>query len=232
MKIIINENQLKQIIESEDKTRKNLKAYKIAIDEYGIYDASRILDKTIIELYELGLFDIEELRELVNEYGFYDIAESQGMSKLKLAKMVELPIKSHSNNDNEIFVRQLLKELVEIDDVYNECDLIYDSFSGTINWSCRFDDGNQIINTLTYATPYFNEDDTGRTPVETDEFEVIKDDEKEEYGTMSGIYFNTIHSPSEFKNVDKLIHWFENDYKLDVYNKIKIHLEDFKERYT
>jgi hypothetical protein len=232
MKIIINENQLRQIIESEDKTRKNLKAYKIAIDEYGIYAASRILDKTIIELYELGLFDIEELRKLVNEYGFYDIAESQGMSKLKLAKMVDLPIKSHSNNDNEIFVRQLLKELVEIDDVYNECDLIYNSFSGTINWSCRFDDGNQIINTLTYATPYFNEDDTGRTPIETDEFEVIKDDEKEEYGTMSGIYFNTIHSPSEFKNVDKLIHWFENDYKLDVYKTIKTHLKDFKERYT
>ena len=232
MKIIINENQLKQIIESEDKTRKNLKAYKIAIDEYGIYDASRILDKTIIELYELGLFDIEELRELVNEYGFYDIAESQGMSKLKLAKMVDFPIKSHGIDDNEIFVRQLLKELVEIDDVYNECDLIYDSFSGTINWSCRFDDGNQIIKTLSYATPYFNEDDTGRTPVETDEFEVIKDDEKEEYGTMSGIYFNTIHSPSEFKNVDKLIHWFENDYKLDVYKVIKTHLEDFKERYT
>jgi hypothetical protein len=49
---------------------------------------------------------------------------------------------------------------------------------------------------------------------------------------MSGIYFNTIHSPSEFKNVDKLIHWFENDYKLGVYNKIILHLEDFKERYT
>jgi hypothetical protein len=237
MKIIINERQLRTIIESEKKiSDKKFKAYKETIDELGIYDAARILDKTIIELYELGLFEIEELRksllELVNQYGFYDSAESQGMSKLKLAKMVDLPIKSHGIDDNEIFVRQLLKELVEIDDVYNECDLIYDSFSRTINWSCRFDDGNQIINTLTYATPYFNEDDTGRTPVETDEFEVIKDDEKEEYGTMSGIYFNTIHSPSEFKNVDKLIHWFENDYKLGVYKAIKTHLKDFKERYT
>jgi hypothetical protein len=41
MKIIINERQLRQIIESEDKVKKNLKAYKETIDEYGIYDAAK-----------------------------------------------------------------------------------------------------------------------------------------------------------------------------------------------
>ena len=237
MKIIINERQLRTIIESEKKiSDKKFKAYKETIDELGIYDAARILDKTIIELYELGLFEIEELRksllELVNQYGFYDSAESQGMSKLKLAKIVDLPIKSESNNDNEIVVRQLLKDLVEIDDVYNECGLSYDSFSGTINWDCSFDEGNQMITTLTYATPYFTEDDDGRVPVETNEIEVVKDGEKEEYGSMGHIYWTSIHSPTEFKNADKLIHWFENDYKLDVYKVIKTHLKDFKERYT
>ena len=238
MKIIINERQLRTIIESEKKiSDKKFKAYKETIDELGIYDAARILDKTIIELYELGLFEIEELRksllELVNQYGFYDSAESQGISKLRLAKMVDLPIKSHGNNDNEIVVRQLLKELVEINDVYNECELSYDSFSGTINWVCSFDEGNKTIFSLTYATPYYDEDDDYyMTTVETNEIDVVKDGEKEEYGSMSSIYWNSIPSPSEFKNVDKLIHWFENDYKLGVYKAIKTHLKDFKERYT
>jgi hypothetical protein len=173
----------------------------------------------------------EGLLELINEYGFKSVAESQGMSKLRLAKMVDLPIYSESNNDNEVIVRQLLKDLVEIDDVYNECDLIYDSMSRSIHWSCRFDDGEQIIKTLTYATPYYNDNDM--TPVETNEFEVIKDEEKEEeYGSMSNDYWTSILSPTEFNNVDKLIDWFENDYKPVVYKTIKRHLKDFKERYT
>lgn len=174
----------------------------------------------------------EGLLELINEYGFESVAESQGMSKLRLAKMVDLPIYSESNNDNEIVVRQLLKDLVEIDDVYNECDLIYDSFSRTIQWNCRFDDGNKTIFSLTYATPYYGDSESFMTPVSTDEFTVVKDGETEEYGSMSNDYWTSIHSPSEFKNVDKLIHWFENDYKLGIYKTIKTHIKDFKERYT
>ena len=204
MKIIINESQYKLINE----------AMKIIITES---------QKNKLR---------EGLLELINEYGFESVAESQGMSKLRLAKMVDLPIYSESNNDNEVIVRQLLKDLVEIDDVYNECGLSYDSFSGTINWVCSFDEGNKTIFSLTYATPYYGDSESFMTPVSTDEFTVVKDGETEEYGSMSNDYWTSIHSPSEFKNVDKLIHWFENDYKLGIYKTIKTHIKDFKERYT
>jgi hypothetical protein len=171
------------------------------------------------------------LLELINLYGFKSVAESQGMSKLQLAKMVDLPIKGDTFFDkNEVVVGQLLKDLVNLDDVYNECDLIYDFMSGTIHWNCTFNDGEQIINTLTYATPYYN--DNNMTPVDTDEFEVIKDGESETYGGMSNEYSTGIHSPTEFENVNVLIKWFEDDYKPVVYKAIKRHLKEFKEEYN
>jgi rRNA-processing protein FCF1 len=48
---------------------------------------------------------------------------------------------------------------------------------------------------------------------------------------MSNEYSTGIHSPSEFKNVDELISWFENEYKPVVYKAIKRHLKEFKEKY-
>jgi hypothetical protein len=70
------------------------------------------------------------------------------------------------------------------------------------------------------------------TPVETNEFEVIKDEEKEEYGSMSNDYWTSILSPTEFNNIDELISWFENEYKPITYRAIKRHLKQFKEEYN
>jgi hypothetical protein len=86
MRVIINERQLRQIIESEDKVKKNLRAYKIAIDEYGIYDAARILDKTIIELYELGLFDIPTA---IKQLGLHETSEFLDIPTLELLKKID-----------------------------------------------------------------------------------------------------------------------------------------------
>ena len=173
----------------------------------------------------------EGLLELINQFGVESVAESQGMSRLQLAKMVDLPIKGDTFfKKNEIIVGQLLKELVETNKVYNECDLIYDFMSRTIHWICTFDEGNQMINTLTYATPYYY--DNNMTPIETDEFVVIKDGEKETYGRMSDNYWTSIHSPTEFENVNALIKWFEEDYKLVTYDAIKIQVTGFKKDYN
>jgi hypothetical protein len=69
------------------------------------------------------------------------------------------------------------------------------------------------------------------TPIDTDEFEVIKDGESEDYGGMSNEYSTVIDSPTKFNNVDELISWFENEYKPVVYKAIKRHLKQFKEEY-
>ena len=170
------------------------------------------------------------IKALVDEVGLDAAIDMLGLSRMRLAQLTNIPIKGDTFFDkNEVVVGQLLKDLVAIDDVYNECDLIYDTMSRSIHWVCRFDEANQIIKTLTYATPYYNDNDM--TPVETNEFEVIKDGESEEYGNMSNEYWTSILSPTEFNNVDELISWFENEYKPVVYKAIKRHLKEFKEEY-
>jgi hypothetical protein len=170
------------------------------------------------------------IKALVDEVGLDVAADMLGLSRMRLAQLTNIPIKGDTFFDkNEVVVGQLLKDLVNLDDVYNECDLIYDSMSRTIHWNCTFNDGEQIINTLTYATPYY--DDYNMTPIDTDEFEVIKDGESEDYGGMSNEYSTSIHSPTEFKNADELISWFENEYKPITYRAIKRHLKQFKEEY-
>jgi hypothetical protein len=172
----------------------------------------------------------QKMIDAVKKYGFLGAANMLGLSKMRLAQLTNIPIKGDTFFDkDEVVVGQLLKDLVNLDDVYNECDLIYDTMSRTIHWVCKFEEGNQIIKTLTYSSPYWESNDM--TPVETDEFEVIKDGEKEVYGRMSNEYSTGIHSPTEFNNVDELISWFENEYKPVVYKAIKRHLKEFKEEY-
>ena len=173
----------------------------------------------------------QKMLDAVNKFGFLETVNMLGLSRMRLAQIINFPIKGDTFfKHNEIVVGQLLKDLVELDDVYNECDLFYDTMSRTISWSCNFNDGNQIINTLTYATPYYNDNDM--TPVETNEFVVMKDGETEDYGSMSNSYWTSILSPIEFNNVDELISWFENEYKPVTYRAIKRHLKQFKEEYN
>jgi hypothetical protein len=170
------------------------------------------------------------IKALVDEVGLDAAIDMLGLSRMRLAQLTNIPIKGDTFFDkNEVVVGQLLKDLVAIDNVYNECDLIYDTMSRSIHWVCRFDEANQKIKTLTYATPYYNDNDM--TPVETNEFEVIKDGESEDYGGMSNEYSTVIDSPTKFNNVDELISWFENEYKPVVYKAIKRHLKEFKEEY-
>jgi len=179
----------------------------------------------------------QKMLDTINKYGFLETVNMLGINRMRLAQLTNIPIKGDTFFDkNEVVVGQLLKDLVNLDDVYNECDLFYHSMSKTISWSCTFDDGEQLINTLTYATPYYNDNDM--TPVETKKFVVMKDGEKEEnrsmseYGDMSNNYWTIIHSPTEFKNINELISWFENEYKPIVYKAIKRHLKHFKEEYN
>jgi hypothetical protein len=173
----------------------------------------------------------QKMLDSINKYGFLETVNMLGINRLKLTQLTNIPIKGDTFFDkNEVVVGQLLKDLVNLDDVYNECDLIYDTMSRSIHWVCRFDEGNQIIKTLTYSSPYYNDNDM--TPIDTDEFEVIKDGESEVYDRMSNGYSTGIHSPTEFNNVDELISWFENEYKPITYRAIKRHLKHFKEEYN
>jgi hypothetical protein len=55
--------------------------------------------------------------------------------------------------------------------------------------------------------------------------------DENDYFDIDG-YIKKMESPTEFKNIDELIRWFENEYKPTVYKTIKIHLKFFKEKYN
>jgi hypothetical protein len=60
MKIIINERQLRTIIESEDKAKKNLRAYKETIDELGVDKALELLGLKMYQFFNAGVIDFND----------------------------------------------------------------------------------------------------------------------------------------------------------------------------
>jgi hypothetical protein len=165
----------------------------------------------------------QKMLDSVNKFGFLETVDMLGINRMRLAQIINFPIKGDTFfKHNEIMVGQLLKDLVELDDVYNGCELDYIDGEGTIAWRCNFD--NKYY-TNTYATPYYTNNDS--TPIETIGFMVDEND----YFDIDG-YIKKMESPTEFKNIDELIRWFENEYKPTVYKTIKIHLKFFKEKYN
>jgi hypothetical protein len=172
----------------------------------------------------------QKMIDTINKFGFLETVKLLSINRLRILQITKLPIKGDTfYNVNEIVVGQLLKDLVELDKIYNECDLVFDSVTKSVSWYCRFDDGKQVIHTLTYATPYWSSKDT--TPIATSDFRVIEDGEKEDYEKMSN-YNTSILSPIEFKDVDELVNWFNNEYKPIVYKTIKTHIKKFKKLYN
>jgi hypothetical protein len=63
MKIIINESQLRQIIES----KKNIRAYKLMVDELGLKNASEQLGIPVYKLIEMGAVEKSLFQNTLNE---------------------------------------------------------------------------------------------------------------------------------------------------------------------
>ena len=210
MKIIINKNQLKQIIESEDKTRKNLRAYKIAIDEYGIYDAARILNKTIIELYELGLFDIPTA---IKQMGLFTTSESLEIPMLELLKEINYDISG-------IKPFELFPVLVGMQKEYKGCDIEVDWFSDNsygVFWVVYKElIGNYVIGCATMALPEFNE---GKVYVENSHCWIDNNLTTSDFN--NGIQYNVktidFDIPTEFESWDVMVEWYKTEYMPNAY---------------
>jgi len=97
----------------------------------------------------------QKMIDAVKKFGFLETSNMLGVGRLRLAQLTNLPIKGDTFFDKgEVVVGQLLNDLVAMDNVYNECVLDWDSMGKIFIWKCSFDDGDQIIKTITYATPY------------------------------------------------------------------------------
>jgi hypothetical protein len=214
MRVIINERQLRTIIESEDKTKKNLKAYKETIDEYGIYDAARILDKTIIELYELGLFDIPTA---IKQLGLYTTSESLEIPMFELLKEINYDISG-------IKPFELFPVLVGMQKEYKGCDIEVDWFSDNsygVYWVVYKElIGNYVIGCVTMALPEFNE---GKVYVENSHCWVDNNLTTSDFN--NGIEYNVktidYEIPTEFESWDVMVEWYQTKYMPNVYKIMK-----------
>ena len=217
MKIIINEEQLRQIIESEDKAKKNLRAYKIAIDEYGIYDAARILHKTIIELYELGLFDIPTA---IKQMGLHETSEFLDIPTLELLKKIDYDI-------SEIKPFDLFPVLFEMDKYYMGCEIDVnwdDENSYFVTWSSDFKIGEYLIGCATMALPEFEGKDKGKVYVENAHCWIEKNSGRpEDFNNVFDYDVKTIDFdiPTEFESWDVMVEWYKTEYMPNTYEIIE-----------
>ena len=174
----------------------------------------------------------DRLLELINDYNsFVYAAESLGMSKLKLAKMLKLEIDVFNAEDNIPVFNNFITELVNSNNQYENCRLSYDSYFGYLEWECDFVENDKVYQTNTWATPY--NDAKYETPVESSNTKVYMLEDGEELADYEtgGQYVSYFKNKSSFKNVDDLIDWFENEYKPKTYKIILNQLKEIKKDY-
>jgi superfamily I DNA/RNA helicase len=173
----------------------------------------------------------EALLELINKYGFDNTAESQGMSKLKLAKMLELEIDVFNAEDNIPVVENFLTELIDLNDEYQNCKLSYQSHFGYLEWECNFVENDKVYQTTTWATPFYDGQYSTQVDSNSAEVYMLEDGTKLDEYEVDGQYISEFENKSSFENVDDLIDWFENKYKPETYEIILNQLEQIKQDY-
>jgi len=206
MKIIINESQLRLIVEG-----KKVQAYLDYIKEYGVFtfmDTFPHYNSDFVKLYNDigGNFPIEGWSE-------YD-EETQEF------------IASFAPKNNGFFSWMFFRELVHPDLTYKNCEISYSSMSGTIEWECNWSDYIKPINTICYATPYYS--NKSETVVNT-EF-IFTDDYEMDILTRDR-HFGYFYSPEVFVNFNQLKDWFYNEYLPKTYEEIKDQYISLKPRF-
>jgi|694.fasta_scaffold138347_4 hypothetical protein len=153
----------------------------------------------------------ETLIDEINERGFMSAAQHFGLSLMKLAKLSNIGIEAHSDEENIPMVEDFLEELVNRNNVYNNCKINYESgFISVISWECNFNFDNKDYIVFGYATPY--EDGSYETIVEIGKITI--DGDTENFFTELE---DTFKNPQYFSNIKELVDWFENTYKPKTY---------------
>jgi hypothetical protein len=169
---------------------------------------------------------IKTIKKLFDEEGFVETASTIGISPIKLAQLLNLPIKGDDfYNMDEVTAYMFTPELVKMNKKYKNCILSYNEL--VVKWVCFWDNNGEELDTLSYSTPYYA---GNSTPVQTDylastdgewSFESRNDDES----------YNSFDNPDGFSNVDKLIEWFESVYLPTTYEMIEKQYEILLPKY-
>jgi hypothetical protein len=161
---------------------------------------------------------IKTIKKLFDEEGFDEASNTLGIGKIKLAQILNIPIKGDDfYEQHEAVAYMFLSDLVDMNKEYENCELHYHKRDGSIQWICYWNHNGEELDTLSYSTPYYA---GNSTPVQTDyltstegegSYDARNDDES--YGSFD--------NPDGFNNVDELVEWFESVYLPTTYEMIK-----------
>lgn len=171
---------------------------------------------------------IQTIKKLFDQEGFEETASTIGISRIKLAKMLNLSIKGDDfYNMDEVTAYMFTRELVKMNNEYNNCKLSYNGMSGVVEWVCFWDNDGEELDTLSYSTPYHA---GNSTPVQTDylsstdgEWSYDSRNDDESYASFD--------NPDGFNNVDELVEWFESVYLPTTYEMIEKQYEILLPKY-
>jgi hypothetical protein len=171
------------------------------------------LDKTIIELYKLGLFDIPTA---IKQLGLHETSEFLDIPTLELLKKIDYDISVIKPFD-------LFPVLVEMQKEYKGSGIEVDWYNDTdygVYWVYKEQIGNYQINCVTMAFPDFNE---GNVYVENAHCWVDNNLTTSDFNNFINYNVKTIEYdiPTEFNSWDDMVKWYENEYFPKTYKIIE-----------
>jgi hypothetical protein len=170
------------------------------------------------------------LNGLITNFGIQKASVMTGLPKLDLINRSECYIDLSIAND---ILSDLMREGL-FPMKYKNCQISFDGFSGTIDWYCDWSKDNwrdyKEEITYSYATPFWDINDG--IPVNTNSYEVTNSEELGKYYTEDDLggteSYTFIKWKDGFENLALYDRWIRRFYLPQVYNVIKIHLENYR----
>jgi hypothetical protein len=162
------------------------------------------------------------LTNLINDVGLKQTSEMVGISLFELVKYTNCYIDTEMA---DLIIGEIIRNRI-LPKIYENCELYYDTFSGTLEWECKWDGSDEY--TYTYATPFWDGQDG--IPVETNSYSIkIGGSNLTLDDIDNDLKFNFISwKQNGFENIDSYIEWFENFYLPKVYDIIMNHLDNYR----
>jgi len=170
------------------------------------------------------------LNDLIDKIGLDRTSNMTGLSKLDLIKRSDcyIDLSIANNIIPDLFREELFPRK------YKNCEIIYDSFAGTVDWYCNWSDDNwrdyKEETTYSYATPFWDINDG--IPVNTNSYDGVDFFGDKFYFTEGDLNDNEIYSfikwKDGFENLASYDRWIRRFYLPQVYNAILEHLDNYR----
>lgn len=165
---------------------------------------------------------INTIKKLYDNEGFDNTSNILGINKIKLAQILNIPIKGDDFYDeHEAVAYMFLSDLVNMNKQYKNCELKFYRRDQAIQWICYWNNNGEGLDTLSWSPPYYS---GNKTEVSTSylsstdgeySYDARNDDES----------FDGFENPEGFNNVDELVEWFKNVYLPTTYEMIENHYD-------